>query len=206
MTLTPNFDELVGTDLPAEERERLRRVHDLLVAAGPPAEVPPSLADPPTPGAAVLPMRVPPRRRAALLIAAAVAAAAFGAGYLLGDRGGAADESTFAASKVVQLRGAGTDAHALVSVGDRDESGDWQMLVTVEGLPRLGGGDYYTLFMTEDGKPVAQCGTFNVRGGVKSTTIRLSVAYDPAEFDGFALAKYTHHDHKDRVFMSGRLS
>ena len=36
----PNFDELIGPDLPPDERERLRRVHELLVAAGPPPEMP----------------------------------------------------------------------------------------------------------------------------------------------------------------------
>jgi hypothetical protein len=36
----PNFDELIGPDLPPGDRERLRRVHELLVAAGPPPEMP----------------------------------------------------------------------------------------------------------------------------------------------------------------------
>ncbi len=35
MTRPPNFDELVDPDLDPAERERLRRVHDLLVTAGP---------------------------------------------------------------------------------------------------------------------------------------------------------------------------
>ena len=43
----PNFDELVGAELPPSERERLRLVHDLLVAAGPPPELPKLLASPP---------------------------------------------------------------------------------------------------------------------------------------------------------------
>jgi hypothetical protein len=37
----PDFDELVGTDLPVAERERLLRVHQLLLEAGPPPEVVP---------------------------------------------------------------------------------------------------------------------------------------------------------------------
>ena len=36
----PDFDALVGEELDAQERERLRRVHDMLVAAGPPPEAP----------------------------------------------------------------------------------------------------------------------------------------------------------------------
>ena len=40
--MTPDFDELVGTDLEPGERARLERVHELLIAAGPP----PDLIDP----------------------------------------------------------------------------------------------------------------------------------------------------------------
>ncbi len=43
----PNFDELIGPDLPPGDRERLRRVHELLVAAGPPPEMPELAASPP---------------------------------------------------------------------------------------------------------------------------------------------------------------
>jgi len=48
MTRPPNFDDLVGTDLEPAERERLRRAHDLLVAAGPPAELTPEFEAGPT--------------------------------------------------------------------------------------------------------------------------------------------------------------
>src|SRR5205807_4833909 len=44
MTRPPEFDELLGPDVPAEERARLQRVHDLLVEAGPPPALPPALA------------------------------------------------------------------------------------------------------------------------------------------------------------------
>src|SRR5207244_12972316 len=79
----PDFHELVGEDLPADERERLRGVHDLLVAAGPPAELSPALERAPSVGGTV---RFLPRRRrgAVLLLAAALAAAAFGGGFLTG--------------------------------------------------------------------------------------------------------------------------
>ena len=46
MSDTPDFRELVGEDLPRDEEERLRRVHELLVAAGPPPELPPHLQEP----------------------------------------------------------------------------------------------------------------------------------------------------------------
>ena len=46
MTREPDFNEFVGEDVPAEERERLRRAHDLLLAAGPMPELPPGLEEP----------------------------------------------------------------------------------------------------------------------------------------------------------------
>ena len=42
----PDFDELVG-ELEPEEEARLRHVHELLVAAGPPPELPPALLEAP---------------------------------------------------------------------------------------------------------------------------------------------------------------
>jgi hypothetical protein len=40
----PDFHELVGNDLDPAERERLERVHEMLIAAGPPPELPQELA------------------------------------------------------------------------------------------------------------------------------------------------------------------
>ena len=37
--MSPDFDDLVGTDLDPAERARLERVHDLLMAAGPPPDL-----------------------------------------------------------------------------------------------------------------------------------------------------------------------
>ena len=84
-----DFDDLVGSGLPPGERERLRRTHDLLRAAGPPPELSPALRVPPgaPPPADVIgfPRGFPRRRLAASVVAAAaVALAAFGGGYLAG--------------------------------------------------------------------------------------------------------------------------
>ena len=43
MTRPPDFDELVGKEVPEHERERLKRTHELLVQAGPPPELSPAL-------------------------------------------------------------------------------------------------------------------------------------------------------------------
>ena len=43
MTRRPDFDDLVGQDVPPEERARLHRTHELLLEAGPPPELSPEM-------------------------------------------------------------------------------------------------------------------------------------------------------------------
>jgi hypothetical protein len=177
----PNFEELVGKDLPAAERERLRRAHDLLVAAGPPPEMPRLPASPP--------VRALPRRRvAALLIAAALALAAFGAGWFVR---GTNDE--FDVRRAVPMRSTANapNASALIELGYPDDEGNWPMLVTVRGLKPLPKGGYYELLLTRDGKPVAVCGSFKVKSqGL--TTVRLGASYNLRNFDGWVVRPYVH--------------
>ena len=84
--MSDRFDELVGDVGDPRERERLRRVHELLLSVDAPPERSPTLGDaaPPSP-APLLPRR---RGRALVLLAAALAAASFGVGWLTGARGG----------------------------------------------------------------------------------------------------------------------
>ena len=82
----PDFHELVGDEGTPEELAKLRRAHELLVAAGPPPELSPRLAE--APAAIGRTSWLPRRRRgAAFALAAGVVAAAFGVGFLIGDRG-----------------------------------------------------------------------------------------------------------------------
>jgi hypothetical protein len=188
----PNFDELVGDDLPAAERERLRRVHDLLVAAGPPPEMPLLQTSPP--------VRALPRRRAvALLIAAALALAAFGAGWLVR---GSNDE--FDVRRAVPMRSTANapSASGLIELGYPDDEGNWPMLVTVRGLKPLPKGGYYELLLTKNGKPVAVCGSFKVKAqGL--TTVRLGASYNLRNFDGWVIRPYVHKRDKfnELVFL-----
>jgi Anti-sigma-K factor rskA len=195
MTPAPDFHDLVGTDLPADEEARLRRVHELLVVAGPPPELSPDLEQtPPRPRARVISL-ASRRRKAGLLLAAAVAAAAFGGGYLAGSSGGGSS-SAFPAQRVVQLHGA-QRATVVVRVGKRDGNGNVPMLVTTEGLPHQPGNGYYTLWMTMNGKRLVACGSFNVAGGTGQTTVRLVVGYRLDPFDGFALTKWQNVEHRN---------
>ena len=211
MTRTPDFDELIGDDVSGEERARLRRVHDLIVAAGPPPELSPGLRRAPAPPGAVVKF-LPRRRRATwAVLAAALAAASFGGGYLAGDGGDGRPQAVGAPLdpvRVVRLRGteAAPNAVAVVRLGKTNEAGNWSMLVTVEGLRHLPEGDYYTLYMLKNGRRVVACGTFNVAGGSDKTTVRLNAAYSLEEFDGFSVTEYRHVGHTERDLLKGTLS
>ena len=196
----PDFRELVGDDLPADERARLQRVHDQLVAAGAPPELSPALQDPPAASGSVSWL---PRRRlgAALVLAAALAVAAFAAGFLLG-KGRDSDASAFKPERTAVLGNQGQTV--VVRVGKPDGAGNRQMLLTVEGLRRLPQGDYYTLFMTRKGKPVVTCGTFKVSGSERKN-VRFTVAYDFDRYDGLLLAEYRVADHKDHPVLRTNL-
>jgi hypothetical protein len=164
--VTPEFDELVD-DVRGAERERLERVHDLLVAAGPPAELPPHLEAGPTLG---MTLGKPPghrRRRVALIAAvAAVLVIAFVFGYLAGNRGGG-----IASGETLQLSGTAAAPSALASlrVLPADTSGNWPMRLSATGLPKLGHKWYYEVFLVRDGKVYAPCGSFVSTGTVDVT-------------------------------------
>jgi hypothetical protein len=180
----PDFDELVGGELPAEERERLRRVHDMLVEAGPPPELPDGLQ--PVPGSErrnVYPLFPKRRWAAAAALAAALAAAAFGAGYLVGDRG--AEEAEPA--RVVAMAGTepGSEARASLAVFEEDEAGNWPMELTVRGLEPLPAGKTYELWLTRDGGLADPCGTFAVAG--EKTVVPLNAPYPLRDYDGWVI-------------------
>ena len=199
----PDFRELVGNDLSPQERERLERVHEMLIAAGPPPELPHELADPPRPEGKLVEL-ARRRLRTGLVLAAAIVIAAFAVGYLLGARGEGSSSDSIPSAKTAVL-GDKPDRLAVVRIGQVDEDGNRPMVVSVDGLDHLSDGDYYTLFMTRNGKPVVTCGTFNVSDkGV--TTVRFTVAYDLERFDGLMLAKYDAEQHESTPLLRAELT
>ncbi len=84
---------------------------------------------------------------------------------------------------------AAPDALASIQLGRRDDGGNWPMMLTVQGLEPLPGRGYYELFLTRDGKPIAQCGSFDVEDEGQ-TKVRLSAAYDLSRFDGWVVLKH----------------
>jgi len=188
LTREPDFNELVGEDVPAEDRERLRRTHDLLLAAGPMPELPPGLEEP---SFDKRPDRLEenvyqllPRRRtgAALALAAAIALIAFVGGYTAGFR-----HDGFAAQYTVPMHGtSGLAASANIQIGKRDSHGNWPLRFEVKGLPKLKQG-YYEMFLTH-GKRMWTCGT--LAGGGKSTVkVRLTAPYTFQKGDGWIVTK-----------------
>jgi len=187
-TRVPDFDDLIGTDLPAADRRRLKEAHDLLLRAGPLPELPASLLRLTETALRRLRLVPPPARRprrAVVAVAAAVAAIALAAGYFAADhrRGG------FRAAAVVEMHGtaAAPIASATIRLGSRDRAGNWPMLVSVKGLPPLPRGGYYQVYLTKDGRPAASCGTFNVDG--ETTVVRLNAPYDLDEYRGWIITR-----------------
>ena len=197
MTPAPNFDDLVGREVPDEERARLLRAHRLLVEAGPPPELSPELDSVPWPEESQAPL-IRPRRRRPFLLAAAIATA-IGIGFVLGQSTSSnTSSSSSSAVRVVKLAGTklDRDARASLELGKADASGNWPMLLHARGLQELPDGGYYDLYLTKDGKPVVLCGTFNVKGN--EVVVHFSAAYDLDHFykDGWVVTRQLPGNHE----------
>jgi hypothetical protein len=174
------FDELVGKIEDPAERQRLMRVHELLLSVDAPPELPVALESAPVPKPEpLLPRR---RRRALVLLAAALAAASFGAGWLAGAGDGDAEPEL-----VIAMSGQG-GATGSIELLPQDASGNWPMNVLVRGLePSRDRADYYELWLTKDGKLAEPCGRFTLHPGV--TTVTLSVPYGLRNYDGWVVTR-----------------
>ena len=175
------LDDLVA-GLEPEEQERLRRVHELLLAADAPPELTPELVESPEAPQNVYPLF--PRRRgaAALLAAVAVAAAAFGIGFLVGDDAPPEPE------RVVGMAPPGglSDARASLAIFAADDAGNWPMELTVRGL---GGGGHvsYELWLTRKGKLADSCGAFRIADD--KTVVPLNAPYKLKSYDGWVIVR-----------------
>ncbi len=172
--MTPGFEDLVGTDLDPRERERLERVHELLVAAGPPPE----------PHAAVIQLAPRRRRGAALAIAAAIAVGAFALGAaVVGSDGSHVDFTV-----TMQGTDAATGATASLAVFDIDAAGNWPMELTVNGLLPAASGQPFELWLTKDGQLAALCGGF-LTDAAGSAVVPLNAPYRFTDFDGWVVVE-----------------
>jgi hypothetical protein len=173
--VTGQFEDFVDAEgLDPAERDRLRRVHELLVAAGPPPELSVGLATLAAGSTEALVIRFPQARRrlaGALVLAAALAAAAFGGGFLVGHGSGGS-------SKVVRVAAMrGSNAVASIRVGAPDAGGNWPVDFNVSGLAKQAGNySYYEVFVVHNGKPGYPCGGFRVLHG--AARLRFWVPYE----------------------------
>ena len=179
--------------------DRIERVEQLLRAAGPAPELPPSLVEPPRvdeqPRVAE-PMGERRRARTRPWLAlgfatAAAAGAAFAVGYVVGDRGSALEPVAEIAMHGVAPAGA---ASAELVVGEPDADGNVPIEMRVSGLPRLPEGGWYDLLLSKEGRPTVSCGTFSTGPGM--TTVRLNVGYalgewrDEDRYDGWVVTAF----------------
>jgi hypothetical protein len=190
LTHEPNFDELIGTEATGTERERLRHAHELLVQAGPPPELPPSLQKAPSFGVFSLQQRRVVKRRALVLLAAALSVAVvFFAGYAV--RGGSSAKGSH---PVVSLARKGTsavpDARATLAVW-RSREGNWPMTLSVVGLPKLAHHGYYEVYLVRNGRPWGLCGTFRGAGSSKALTVTLNAPYSLHTGDSWVVTRPT---------------
>ena len=184
------FDELIGAEPAGRERERLRRTHDLLVAAGPPPELSPELEAGPT---LAMTLGRPPRqlrRRVGLLVAAAIAVVVvFLGGYIAGNKGGG--NSTPGAVHTLRLSGTSLAPAALASLRlePEDAAGNWPMLLDVSGLPALPQDGYYAVYVVRDGKPWKPCGWFTVDNPHEGVTVTLNSPYQLQKGDSWIVTR-----------------
>jgi hypothetical protein len=195
----PNFDELAGgDDLSPEEAARLERVHNLLIEAGPPPELPPHLLQEPDPEGTRRDnvVGLPRRRTGALLgIAAALVITAFLGGFVYGTK-----HAPFAEDFSVQMQGRG-EASAVIHVGKLDSAGNWPLKVDVNNLPALPKGQYYEMFLSRAGNPrAASCGTFRVSGS--QDDIRLNAPYRLNTFKGWIVTRERPGSNKHPVVLT----
>jgi hypothetical protein len=156
------FDELIGAEPTGAERERLRSVHELLLEAGPPAELAPEIASGPTLAMTFGRIRRMKRPRRMLIPAAAAAALLaliIGISTNKGDHG-----------LVIPLQGT---AAAPTAAGTLDVIRPKTMRIDVRGLAR----GTYGVYLVSNSRPTLECGSFVVSNTNVDTTATLTSHY-----------------------------
>jgi hypothetical protein len=189
MSEPPDLRDLAGDDEP-DALDQMRLGDELLrTVPPPPPELPASLTQRVLAIAATRPPRSRRRVVATIALAAALAvlgaALFFGLGYWAGG-----DEFTTVRTVALRATESAPGASGEVRLGPLDEaSGNWEMVVEVEGLPSLPADEYYVLWLARDGEYAATCGTFNVGPGL--TTVRMNASYRLADYDEWVISART---------------
>ncbi len=185
------FDDMIGADVAGDERERLRRTHELLLQAGPPPELPESLLEAPSVGELrFLRRQTVPRKVALLAATIAALGVTFTLGFAAGNRGAAPK-----AIEQVKLSGTPVAPHARATLDLLPAvAGNWPMTLQVSGLPRVAAPTYYVVWLVRNGKTVAPCGQFVVAKPGSSLTLQLSAPYELEPGDTWVVTRqrYSH--------------
>jgi len=177
----PDFDDIVGTEGSPEELAELRQVHNLLLSAEPPPELPEARR------------KKALRRRPAFVRTWAAAAFGFAAvlasltaGLAIGRTFGHSGEAHQTFSRTMHGIGTAAAASAVIKVGSQDASGNRTLRMAVHSLPSLRHG-YYTLYLTEKGQPLVPCGVFRT-GTTGNANVSMNAPADLAEYDGWIVS------------------
>ncbi|HKC77156.1 MAG TPA: hypothetical protein VKB70_02095 [Gaiellaceae bacterium] len=198
MRREPDLDELIGGEAAGPERDRLLHAHELLLEAGPPPELPPSLQKAPSfnkSGVVRLQHKRVVKRRALVLLAAALAVVAvFFAGYAARGGGSASAKGSHPVTSLA-LRGTSAlpNARATLAVW-KARDGNWPMTLSVSGLPKLANNGSYEVYLVRDGRPWGLCGTFRGAGSTKGVTVTLNAPYSLRTGDSWVVTRPTAND------------
>ena len=191
MNRDPRLDELVGADVTGAERQRLQRVHEMLLEAGPPPELTPELEAGPT-----LEMTLGKKRRAAkpramlLLAAAIMVLLVFFGGYAVGNHGGGKSSRTAVIRQELKGTSIASQAEGTLEVWNSNDGKNWPMTLSVVGLPKLPPHNYYEVYLLRHGKPWGSCGTFRVAGAPGTATkVTLTAPYSLKKGDSWVVTR-----------------
>ncbi len=120
-----------------------------------------------------------------LAVAAALAVATFALGIAVGD-----DSRGRATEFVVPMTGteSAADASASIVVYELDGAGNWPMELEVEGLPPSATDRVYQLWLTQDGRAVAICGSFLTHDD-GSASVPMNAPWPLDRFDGWLIVE-----------------
>lgn len=191
--MTPDFDELIGAEGSRDELDEMRRVHDLLVSASPPASLDHHLRRAPRIRSLV------PRSWATTALGLATALSLV-IGVAIGYTAGQSRGFQTGFTRPMHGVGSAAAASALIRVGKEDENGNRPIRMSVQTLPTLPNGAWYELYLTKKGKPVVACGIFQT-GRNGSALVSMNAPADLAEYDGWIVTALV-PGHSTRVLLS----
>lgn len=190
MNREPNFDDLIDAEITGPERERLHNVHDMLLRAGPPPELPPELEAGPN-----LQMTMARRRRhekgrgMVLLAAALVGVLVFIGGYAIGNgRKAGGSEKTPVTTLALKGTAAAPNAQASLEVWHPND-GNWPMTLYVVGLGKLPPRRYYEVYVVRGGRILGSCGTFLVKQAKNPVMVTLNAPYPLQKGDTWVVTR-----------------